>query len=324
MKIKQSALTRVAIAIACLSMGAVAHAADTFPNNQIRIIVPVAAGGTVDQVARLVSRGLTERLKQTVIVENRPGASSLLGTREVARAKPDGYTLLATSSTFIEAPLFVPDVKYDPFKDFEPISQTADIPMVLVVNSSFPIHSVSELIAYAKAHPGEVSMGTSGVGSTASLASQLFAQRAGIKLLDVAYKGNSQIVSDLVGNQLKGMFDTTVSLPFIRAGKLRALAVSTTTRSPALPNVPTMAEAGLPGYEDEIFNAVLAPAGTPAAVVNVLHDAIVQTFLDPTTIKRLADQGVIAHTSVQPKDMTAVLHAAQLRYQAVAKMQAAE
>jgi tripartite-type tricarboxylate transporter receptor subunit TctC len=120
------------------------------------------------------------------------------------------------------------------------------------------------------------------------------------------------------------MFDTTVSLPFIRAGKLRALAVSTTTRSPALPNVPTMAEAGLPGYEDEIFNAVLAPAGTPAAVVNVLHDAIVQTFLDPTTIKRLADQGVIAHTSVQPKDMTAVLHAAQLRYQAVAKMQAAE
>jgi tripartite-type tricarboxylate transporter receptor subunit TctC len=324
MKRKQAALTWAIVAFATLSIGAVAQAADTFPSGQIRIIVPVAAGGTVDQVARLVSKGLTEHLKQTVIVENRPGASSLLGTREVARAKPDGYTLLATSSTFIEAPLFVPDVKYDPFKDFEPVSQTANIPMVLVVNPSVPVHNVRELIAYAKARPGAVSMGSSGIGSTAYLASQLFARRAGITLLDVAYKGNSQIVTDLVGNQLTGMFDTTVSLAFIRAGKLRALAVSTTTRSPALPDVPTMVEAGLPGYEDEIFNAVFAPAGTPPAVVKVLHDAIVQTFSDPTTVKRLADQGVIVHYSAEPKDMTAVLHAAQIRYQAVAKMQPAQ
>jgi tripartite-type tricarboxylate transporter receptor subunit TctC len=321
---KKHALMWAAAVIAPLALGS-AHAADTYPNGQIRIIVPVASGGTVDQIARLVGKGLSERLKQTVIVENKPGASSLLGTREVAHAKPDGYTLLATSSTFISAPLFVPNANYDPLKDFVPVSQTVDLPMVLEVNPATPAHNVLELIALAKKKPGELSIGSSGIGSTGYLASQLFQRQSGVKLLDVAYKGNAQIVTDLVGGQLTGMFDqVTTSIAFIRAGKLRPLAVTTTKRSPVMLDVPTMAEAGLPGYEDETFNAVFAPAGTPPAIVKTLHDAIVQTLSDPAVIKRLADQGVGAKFSVKSEDMTDVLHASLKRYQAVAQMQPAQ
>jgi tripartite-type tricarboxylate transporter receptor subunit TctC len=322
MRKKQHTLVWAATAIAALAFTS-AHAAASYPSGQIRIIVPVAAGGTVDQVARLIGKGLSEHLKQTVIVENKPGASSLLGTREVAHSKPDGLTLLATSSTYISAPLFVPGAGYDPMKDLVPVSQTVNLPMVLEVNTSVPVHSVKELIARAKQKPREVSIGSSGVGSTGYLASQLFARQAGVKLLDVAYKGNAQIVTDLVGGQLTGMFDQVItSIAFIRAGKLRPLAVTTTTRAPVLPNVPTMAQAGLPGYEDETFNAIFAPAGTPPAIVKILHDAIVQTLSDPATVKRLADQGGGIQYSAKPEDMTAVLLAAQKRYQAVAKMPA--
>ncbi|OWT68133.1 MULTISPECIES: tripartite tricarboxylate transporter substrate binding protein [unclassified Achromobacter] len=294
------------------------QAAGAYPDKPIRIIVPVAAGGTVDLVARLVAKGLSEELHQSVIVENKPGASGLLGTREVARAPADGYTLLAVANTFASAPQFVPDAGYDPIADFAPVTQTCQIPMVLVANPTVPQRTVKALIERARAHPGEVSYASSGVGSTGYIAAELFSKQAGLKMLSVSYKGNSQALTDLVGGQVMIMFDqVSTSGIYVKAGKLNALGVTTTTRSKLLPDVPTIAEAGLPGFEDDTFNAILAPAGTPAPVVAKLHDAIAKVLRRPETEAVLTKQGIEVKPSESPAAFGAILKRAVEKYRAI-------
>jgi tripartite-type tricarboxylate transporter receptor subunit TctC len=317
MTFKRSGHFVLACALACLAVPA--HAADVYPSKPIRIVVPVAAGGTVDQVARLVAKGLSEDLKQSVIVENKPGASGLLGTREVARAAPDGYTLLAVANTFVSAPAFVPNADYDPLRDFEPVTQTCQIPMVLVAHPSVPQRTVKDLIARARAHPGEVSFASSGVGSTGYIAAELFSRQAGIKMLGVSYKGNAQAITDLVGGQVMVMFDqVSTSGPYVLAGKLNALGVTTASRSRMLPDVPTIAESGLPGFEDDTFNAILAPAGTPAPIVARLHEAIAKVLQRPEVSGQLAKQGIEVKTSASPADFRAYLQRAADKYRGIA------
>jgi len=312
-------LAPVALAASLCLVAAPAWAASDFPSKPIRIVVPVAAGGTVDLVSRLVAKGLSEQLGQSVVVENRPGASGLIGTREVARAKPDGYTLLAVANTFVSVPFFVPDANYDPIKDFTPITQTCEIPMVLVAHASVPERDIKGLIARAKAHPGEISYASSGMGSTGYIAAELFSRQAGIKMLGVSYKGNGQALTDVVGGQVMTMFDqVSTSGPYVLSGKLHALAVTTKTRSALLPDVPTMAEAGLPGYEDATFNALLAPAGTPARVVEKLYGALSKVLADPALKQLLAKQGIEVAPSATPRAFGESLRAYQQKYRTIA------
>jgi tripartite-type tricarboxylate transporter receptor subunit TctC len=305
-----------------ITVAAQAGAADAFPSKPIRIIVGVAGGGSIDMMARLIAKGLTEDFKQSVIVENRPGASALIGARYVAHSDPDGYTLLAVANTFVSAPEFLTDANYDPMKDFVPITQISQTPMVLLTNPSVPETNVRDFIARAKAHPGAVSFASSGVGSTGDIATRLFSRQAGIKLLSVAYKGNAQALTDLVSGQVMGMFDqVSTSTAFVKSGKLHALAVTTKNRSSLLPNVPTLAESGLAGYDDSTFNAIVAPAGTPAAVVEKLHDAIVKVLSPPALQKQLAAQGIEVKTSATPQALKSDFLVSIKKYRSIAAAQ---
>jgi len=314
-------LTRLAGAVlgaACLAC-APSWAQDAWPAKPIRLVVPLAPGGTVDRVARLVAKGLGEELGQPVVVENRPGASGLIGTREVARAAADGYTLLAVANTFVSAPVFVPESGYDPIRDFTPVTQTCVIPMVLVAHPSVPERSVQALIERARAHPGEIAYGSSGVGSTGYIAAELFSRQAGIEMLPVSYKGNAQALTDLVGGQIHVMFDqVSTAGQYVRQGQLRALGVTTAERSRMLPDVPTIAQAGLPGFEDETFNAILAPAGTPPAIVDRLHGAVAKVLARPELAAQLAGQGIEARPSASPAEFGDYLRGAFEKYRAIA------
>ena len=222
---------------------ALAQAPASYPSKPIRIIVPVAPGGNVDIVARTLAAELTKSLGQTVIVENRPSAASLVGTQLVARAAPDGYTLLAHSSTFFTAPTISANAGYEPIRDFAPITLTCKAPMFMEVHPSVPARNAAELVAIAKARPGYVSNAYSGNGSTGHMAGEVFASRAGIKLLNVFYKGSAQAVIDVISGQAMLMFDQiSTSGPYVKTGKLRALAVTSAQRAPMFPDVRTMAE----------------------------------------------------------------------------------
>ncbi len=233
----------------------------------------------MDIVARTLAEQISRSLGQPVVVENRPGASSLVGTQFVAKSAPDGYTLLAMANTFTTVPLIVPDPGYDPLKDFAGVTQTCLVPQVLVVNPTLSAQSVKELIALAKAQPGRVSYASSGNGSTGHMAAELFNGQAGVKMLHVPYKGNSQAIVDVISGQVTMMFDqVSTSAPQIRAGKLRALAVTSSKRSPLLPEVPTVDESGVPGYEDITFNGLVAPAGTARDGIELKASASPEEF----------------------------------------------
>jgi tripartite-type tricarboxylate transporter receptor subunit TctC len=259
----------------------------------VRIINPVAPGGNQEITARAYAEQMARMLGQQFIVESRPGSAAVVGTRYVKAAPADGYTLLAISNTFARVPALVSDAGYDPLKDFAPISQTSDVPLVLVVNTSLPVKTVRDLIALAKRKPGELTSASSGVGSTGHVAAEMFSRRAGIRMLHVQYKGAAPAVVDLVGGHVMLRFDqVTTSLAFIHSGKLRALAVTTRKRSPVLPNVPTIDEAALPGFNDSTFNGLIAPAGTPRAVIERLHTAVVKAAAVPELRERFAQQGI--------------------------------
>lgn len=270
-----------------------AMAQDTWPSRPIKVIVPVAAGGTVDIVARMLAQELSKGLGQSVVVENRPSSASLVGTQLVAKAAPDGYTLLAHSSTFFTAPLIAANAGYDPVRDFTPITLTCKAPMVLVTGPGLQVKTLSELVQQAKANPGSVSVASSGNGSTGHIASEVFANRAGLRMLNVFYKGNAQAVVDVVSGQTQLLFDQfSTSLPHVRSGKLRPLAVTSASRSPLFPDVPTIAESGYPGYEDVTWNLLLAPAGTPKEIVNRLHAEIVKAYSQPELIAKFSERGI--------------------------------
>lgn len=246
-----------------------ASAQDTYPGKVVKIIVPFAAGGSTDLLARNVAERLGETWKQTVIVENRAGAGGVIGADAVNKSTPDGYTLLlGTVTTHAVAQTLHPKLPYNILRDFVPITELVTIPQLLSVHPSLPVTSVQEFVAYAKARPGEIAFNGS-LGATPHMSMELLAARAGIKMLPVPYKGSGPAMTDLVGGQLQASFDVVMTtLPYMQSGKLRVLAVTSAKRSPLLPQIPTIAESGYPGYESDVWFGLFAPAGTPPGIVN--------------------------------------------------------
>ena len=266
--------------------------ADTYPAKPIRFVVPYAAGGTTDLVARTVGQRVAEKLGQPVVIENRPGAGGNIGMDAVAKAAPDGYTIgFGAISTNALNPHIYKQVPFDPRKDFTAISLLGTSTIVLEVSENLPVRTVPELVAYAKAHPG-LTYATAGTGTSMHLAGAMFAQMTQTSLTHVPYKGSSPAINDMLGGHLQVMFDNLpASLPHIQAGKLRALAVAGKTRSPSLPNVPTLAEAGLPGYAVEPWFGVYGPANLPAPVVQALNAAFVEALARPDVRDKLTQAG---------------------------------
>ena len=284
-----------------------AHA-QIYPVKPVRIIVPLAPGGTVDIVARSLAQRLTETLGQQIIVENRPGVSSLVGTQFVAKSAPDGYTLLAIANTFATVPALMASPGYDVVRDFAPVTLTARIPQVLVVTPSLPVRDVKALIALAKLRPGELSFASSGTGSTGHMAAELFNAQAGLRMLHVPYKGNAPALVDLIGGQVMLFFDQlSTSVQYINTGKLRPLAVTTRTRSPLYPDLPTIDESGVKGYDVMTYNGLLAPAGTPREIVLRLHGEVTKAVQVPELRARFQQQAIDLAASVAPEEFAAYL-----------------
>ncbi|MDB5812540.1 MAG: hypothetical protein JWN94_4662 [Betaproteobacteria bacterium] len=302
---KQAVFGLTALAIAMIATGV--HA-QNYPTKPVRIIVPLAAGGNVDIVARSLAQQLTDNMGQQIIVENRPGASSLVGTQLAAKAPPDGYTLLAVANTFAMVPSIVTNPGYDPLKDFSAITLTCLVPQVLVVNPALPVKTVRELIALAKARPGQLTYATSGPGGTGHMATELFSRQVGVKMLHVPYKGNSQALIDVIGGQVMLMFDqVSTSEAYIKAGKLRPLAVSSLTRSPLFPDLPTIDEAGAKGFEDITFNGLVAPVGTPREILVRMKDEIGKAVRTPALRDRFIERGVELKSSASPEEFAAYI-----------------
>jgi tripartite-type tricarboxylate transporter receptor subunit TctC len=247
------------------------------------MVVPFSAGaGVTDIMARLVGQHLGASLGQPVVIENRPGAGGIPGTEAVSKAPPDGYTLLMTNVALVVNSYLYSKLPYDPVKDFTPVTLVNTAPLMLVVHPTVAATSVKELIAYAKAHPGELSFGSGGVGSTPHLSGELFKSLAGIDVLHVPYKGGAPALNDLVGGQLSFMVENMPgTMPFVRSGKLRALAVTSARRSSLEPGLPTMAEAGVPGYEVVGWNGIVAVKGTPPEIVARLHAEVAKILRAP-------------------------------------------
>jgi len=284
----------LAVAAAVLALLPLSARADSYPDKPIHMVVPFAAGGAVDVVARIVGQALSERVKQPVIVENKPGASSNIGMGFVAKAAPDGYTLLMASNGIATNNALFPDLAFNGRKDFAPVARIGYAPLVFVVPEQSPDKTLAALIADAKAHPGKLAFGSAGNGTSGHLAGELFKSAAGIDVLHVPYKGGSPAITDLLGQRLSFMPINPIEvLGHIKAGRLRALAVASDKRLPYLPDVPTAAEAGLPGFQATVWWGVVAPARTPPAVVAHLNAEINQALADPAVAKRLEDAGVV-------------------------------
>jgi tripartite-type tricarboxylate transporter receptor subunit TctC len=265
--------------------------AQQFPDRPVTLVVPFAAGGSTDVVARIIAEKMSEGLGQQVIVENVGGAGGNLGADRVARADPDGYTILmGTVATHALNPLIFKTKRYDPEKDFAPISLLVNVPNVLVVNPNLPAKTVAELLALLKANPDGYSYASSGNGTPLHLSGELFKGMAGVSMQHVPYKGSGPALNDVIGNQVPIMFDNLPSSSgHIKAGTLRALAVTTKERAASFPDVPTIAESGIPGYETYSWNALFAPAGTPPEVIAKLNEAAVKAMKDPAVVARMKD-----------------------------------
>lgn len=289
-----------------------AQASDAYPTKAIRLVVPFAPGGSNDIMARLMSQKFAESLGQQVVVDNRGGASGTIGTDIVAKAQPDGYTLLMMSLTLTTNPSLYKKLPYDTEKDLLPVTLVASAPLMLVVHPALPVKSLKELIAYAKANPGKLNFGSGGPGSTPHLGGEMLKSMAGLQMTHIPYKGGGPALADLVGGQIQLMLENIPStLPFVNSGRLRALAISGAKRSPLVPDLPTMAEAGLKGYELVGWNGFFLPAGTPKAVVNKLHAETVKALGQPDVKERLASMGAQGVGS-SPEQFSAFV-AAELR-----------
>jgi tripartite-type tricarboxylate transporter receptor subunit TctC len=276
----------------------------TYPRQPIKLIVPFAAGGTTDILARIIAARLSTDLGQQVVIENIDGAGGSVGAEAAARARPDGYTVIFhTSSTGAINSALYPNLKYDMRRDFAPISLLTRNPNVLVVRKDFPANTLAEFIVLAKKNPGKFNYGSSGNGTILHLAGALFAKQAGVNIVHVPYRGAGPAMNDLVAGVIDAMFDNLPSaIVQIRAGNVKALALTTKTRSPALPNLRTMAEQGFLTYETDTWGALFAPRGTSAAVIARLNKAAVVAMKDPATVKRLYDLGAVAVGS-SPEDL---------------------
>jgi len=299
MNLPATSRSLVRVAILGLSMALTAVASDalhaqSYPRQPIRIVVPYAAGGAVDIIARSIGQPLAESLKQPVIVENRPGASANIGMELVAKAAPDGYTLLMASNGIATNMALFPNLAFDGRRDFAPVARIGYAPLVIVVPASSPAKSLKELIAMARADPGRLTYASAGNGSSGHLAGELLKSSAKIDVLHVPYKGGAPAITDLLGERISFMPINPVEvLAHIRAGRLRALAVASDKRFPLLPEVPTAAEAGLPGYEASVWWGLVAPAKTPAEIVRQLNAETNRALADPAIAGKLRELGVV-------------------------------
>ena len=309
----------LAAALAVLTPHAAA-AADAYPAKPIRFVVAFPPGGGTDIIARSIAHKLAERFAQQVVVDNRPGAGGNIGTDIVAKSAPDGYTILMGSAgpLAINASLFA-KMPFDPIKDLAPVTLAASTPNVLVVHPSLPARTVKELIALARARPGEINFASSGHGTPAHLAGELFNSMAGVKLVHIPYKGAAPALADLLGGQVQIMFSTMPpALPHVKDGKLRALAVTSLKRSPATPELPTMDETALPGFEAITWHGVVVPAGTPAAIIARLNREIVAILHLPDVVERLSNQGAEALGST-PEEFASYIRSESIKWAKVVR-----
>jgi tripartite-type tricarboxylate transporter receptor subunit TctC len=277
--------------ILCMAFSALAQ---SYPTKPVRLIVPFPPGGAVDYYARAVQGRLAETLGQPIVIENRVGAGGMVGADLVAKSAPDGYTLLIGNIASLATNVGVyPKMTYHPVKDFTPIIRTVAVNYVMAVHTSVPARSVAEFIAYAKANPGKLSYGSAGSGSAPHLATELFKQRTGIDVVHVPFKGGGPMVTDLLGGQVQMVIaDQANLMPHVKAGRLRALGVGTLTRSPAYPELPTLAESGLPGFEARAWQGVVGPAGMTADTANLLNAAFGRAMAMPDVHQRLLEGGL--------------------------------
>jgi len=282
----------LAAVLGVLTLGTQIAAAQTYPSKPIRLIVPFAAGGSTDIIARAVGMRLSEMLGQPVIVDNRPGGGTVIGTDAVARSAPDGHTLLVVPAPFTINPSLLPKLPYDPLADFTPITLINTTPLVVVVNPSVPARNVKELIALAKSKPGALNYGSSGAGGSNHLAGELFQAMAGVKMVHIPYKGNAPALTDLVGGHVDLVFNgLTSAYPLIKSGRIRPLAVTSARRSAVLPEMPTLSESGLKGFEAVAWNGLAGAAKTPPEIVDRLAGAVRKVVDNPEIRERLKADG---------------------------------
>jgi tripartite-type tricarboxylate transporter receptor subunit TctC len=294
---REETMTSKFVGALCLGLSLAFSAATAYsqdyPQRPIRLVVPFPPGGGTDIVARAVAAKLGETLHTSVVVDNRAGAGGTIGTDIVARAAPDGYTLALVSGSHVINPSIYPKLTYDTIRDFAPVTLLVSAPAVLVVNKSLPVNSVQDLIKLAKSKPGKLFFASAGVGTPPHLAGELFKTMAGVDIVHVPYKGNAQVLTDTISGQVSFTFPTLPSaMPYIKNGTLRALGVTGAHRSPSAPDIPTIAESGVPGYEATSWYGIVAPAGTPPQIVDKLHEALANSVKQPEMQKLLFDLGL--------------------------------
>ena len=293
--------------------------AQSYPSKAIRLIAPFPPGGSVDVVGRLLAAKLSESLGQQMVVENRSGASGVIGTEAVMNSPPDGYTLLINTIPFVSNQFMMPRVGYDPLRDFAHISWVASSPSIVTVHPSVPARSISELIALAKAQPGKLNYSSAGVGTNPHIAGELFNLLAGVDIVAVQYKGGGPADTAVIAGEVAATFgNISQEIGYVKAGRMRALAVTGTKRNPALPELPTVIEAGVPGYEFDTWYVVAAPKGTPRAVVDTLNSHIRKMLSAPDQVKLYEDRGLTVVAST-PEEATAHLERERQKWGRVIK-----
>jgi tripartite-type tricarboxylate transporter receptor subunit TctC len=309
------------LSVLVLSLGSEALLAQGYPNRPIRLVVGFPPGGGTDVVARILQAKLSDNLGQPIVIENRPGATGTVAAAMVAKSPADGYTvMMGHVSVNAIAPSLFTNLQYDVIKDFAPIILAASVPHFIVVHPTFPVNSLRELVARVKAEPGKYTFPSAGNGSTPHLAGELFKVMAGVDLVHVPYKGTGQSMQDLLGGQHKVAFDTMpASSPHVRAGRLRALAVSSARRLPEYPDIPTAEEAGVPGYRISTWYGLFAPAGTPPDIVKRLHAETLRAMHSPEVLPKLREVGVDDTITRTPEEFAAIVRADTARYAQVVK-----
>jgi tripartite-type tricarboxylate transporter receptor subunit TctC len=312
-------LGSVLLGFACAFQAQAQRSVEAYPVKPIRLIVPLAAGGPSDTIARIIAHKLTEIIGQNVIVDNRAGASGMIGIEIGAKSPPDGYTVLLVSNTITINPAIFKSVPYDFDRDFTAVSQLTITPYLLTVHRSLPVETVKDFIALAKARPGELNHASGGSGTGPHLAIELFAQRTGIKIVQIVYKGGGPAMIDfLAGHTQFYLANMLTSLPHVRTGKIRALAVSSLDRSPAAPEIPTIHESGVPNFDEAAQQGVVAPAGLPKHVLDKLHSALVATMRSPEVTKRLSDDGSTAVAST-PEQYRALIRSDTAKWKEIVR-----
>src|SRR5580704_5421386 len=314
-------VTKCLLGLAGVVLAVAPGHADEYPSRHITLIAPWPPAGAIDTLCREVAPGAGDRLGQPVIVENRPGAGSTIGTADVAKAKPDGYTLLmAGSGAMAISPTLYKTLSYDPHKDFTPIALIAKNPFVLVVNPALPVHSVAELIAYAKEHPGSLTYGSGGVGSPHQLFAEMFKTITGIEMTHVPYKGTAPALTDLIAGHISVLFaDVAPTLPLVADGRIRALGETSAVPLPSAPDIPPLREAGVPGFDATGWGMVVAPANTPDPIIAKLYEAFRVVLADDAVRGQMLALGMVPQSSPPPDKLQDFIDAEQARWGQVVK-----